>query len=209
MSPLKKRQRLIAEQQSKADAAAAVDESLPTLDQINALFAEILEEQQRSSSAASDPESIRTSIWKLADWQRRLYDTIAQQETKLAELRAERIKAQRKQQAESYERSHLQRQLETLQQFATPNLEQLAREETGDTESSSEQVLQQFLEADPTNPSHKSFIVSKLQECLQQRAALEKVVETKRQALQKTLAKLKDKQDFLKALPSQVNSIHR
>ena len=211
MSPLKKRQRLMAEQQSKAQAAAAAAASTeqPTLESINALFAEL-------ATRTSDPEFIRTSLWKLADWQRHLYETLAQQETKLSRLTADRIQAQRKEQAESYERSHLQRQIETLRQFATPNLEQLAREETGAISSknqaaavSSEQVLQQFLEADPNNPSHKSFIVSKLQECLQQRAALEKVVEAKRKALQLTQTKLKQQQDFLQALPKHVHTIRR
>lgn len=222
MSPLKKRQRLMAEQQQQEEARGS-GSSRPTLEGIQDHFADLIQrlqqKQQQQQSASSTPATessvaVRQSFLQLAEWQRQLYETIEQQESKLAELTAHRIKAQRKEQAEAYERAHLQQQIDRRKNFATPYLDQLAREETGIALNESStldqaEILQQFLEADPNNTSHQQFIVSKLQECLQQRGALEKVLETKKRALQKVTEQVKAKNDFLKALPQHVKTLQR
>lgn len=231
MSLLKKRARVgstnhqsLSSDNSSGAVVAASNNNTPTLERVNSLFTSVID-QVKTSAAAADGSAVvvvvpdvRSTVLQLGEWQRHLYETVAQQETAIAALTAAKLKASRTRMAAAYERAHLQREIAQCQQNATtgvPHLEQLAREETGNNKkkdaaaSTTMDVVSSFLGVAVDDPHNKAVIVAKLQECLKQRALLEKEVSIKKQALLKTQQELKAKRDLLHSLPAHVQAMER
>jgi hypothetical protein len=161
----------------------------------------------------ADPQTI---VLQLEEWQRQLYSTLADQEAKLEEQGAKRLKKQRKDMSIEYERKQLQHQIARFQKVAIPNLEKLARQETGSLEMSVStgeapalDIVSSFLGVDVKDPQNKSIVLAKLKEGFEKRASLEKDVQLKRVALAQTQQALKQKQDMIRNLPAQLAAIER
>lgn len=179
------------------------------------------------------PNTIRTSFWRLLEWQHELYTTLSIQEDQLKQLRAYQYQNQRQILAQSYERAHLQQQIVLHQQYATPYLEQLAHQEvniqqedkdvitntnhwnktttastiTTSTTNPQEQIVQQFLQHVPW--LQKDVVLLQLQQCGTQRKRLQATLEQKQLELHKTKQKLHSQQLFLEALPRHLKTIQK
>jgi Fms-interacting protein/Thoc5 len=208
MSPLKKRPFVV-------EAKDSVQSSPPLLsaESVNVYFSTLVEQIKASGRVVTD---VQTVVLQLEEWQRQLYSTLADQEAKLEEQRAKRLKKQRKDMSMEYERTQLQNHITRFQNVAIPNLEKLARQETGNLEMSVNtdeapalDIVSSFLGVDVKDPQNKSIVLAKLKEGFEKRASLEKDVQLKRVALAQTQQALKQKQDMIRNLPAQLAAIER
>lgn len=109
-----------------------------------------------------------------------------------------------------YESAYLEREIEACQNFATPHLEKLAREETSESKKkSTDDVLLEFLQADVHKPQQKQQIIAKLHQELNARGGLERDLKLKQKELEKAKEKLKWKNQLLDGLPDQLASLER
>lgn len=214
MSLLKKRFRATAAEHepltTSTTSSVAAAAPPPTLEGVNLLFASAMDQIQ-STGAVPDA---RATVLQLGQWQRRLYETLAQQDAEIATHTARRKKARRAHMATAYERAHLARQIAQCRLFPMPHLEQLAREETGRTTADpaatdARQLLIDFLGPEVHDPRRKADVIARLQDCLKQRAVLEKDVLIQKQALLKTQLELKAQRAVLRSLPAHLQAVER
>lgn len=203
MSPIKKRRRY----EEKEEAV-----KLNASERETAISIATIEQALDAVSAHQPPP--KDALLELALLQNRLLHQIANQEAEMKQLRAMEGKKQKEHHAVAYEIQVLERQIADSMRHPIPYLTQLAREETGKKDdgvavNDDPSTLREFLHVDFMDPKEKPKVLATLQTCFEQRAALGKTVQAKKQELQAVEVKLKKDQDFLKQLPTYLQNIER
>ncbi|KAL7581169.1 hypothetical protein ACA910_005958 [Epithemia clementina (nom. ined.)] len=214
---------------------SSLDEGSVNLSKINDLVEKMLDQLQHikkenadhttgtTTSVSSSITSLNRGLLLLRTWQRGLL----QRCSSLEEACQAQCESKRRQKQTwgslQYEKSYLQQEIATVQNFSMPFLDQVlqgqrsqeqrntARQEAslnqGEECASIQPSEQQQLLLDPNNPSHRTLILQYLQSQLQQRSSLEKERDRLKAKLKSVQRKCQQEQLALKQLPQHLATL--
>ena len=177
-----------------------------------------------SLTATATTTSLRRGLLILRAWQRNLLQHCSSLEKSCQEHRQAKRRQEQIWDSLQYEKSHLQRQIATVQNFSMPHLDQVLHEQRQEQPKHKQQqqpsdITQQQTNGDdavssssssslePNNPNHRTAILQYLQSEIQQRSSLEKERDRLKARLKVIQRKCKVELNTLQQLPQHLETL--
>lgn len=194
--PPKKRQKTTEAATVPAAVAAAAD----PLDQIDSVVGDLLLELQQPAGVNVD--KLKDGLFALKGIQNGLFADLRETEVAVKERKADLEKKSQQLDGLRYEQSHLEAEIQTCQNFETKYLDQMVKDEQAAS-------MEEFLQADVTDPADKQKIIHKLNMEINARGSLQRDLHTKQKKLATLQDQVKKKKTFLQSLPNHLATIER
>lgn len=176
---------------------------LPSLDQVDSIVGDLLGLLQQPEKLDLDKiDKMKDGLFALKRMQNEIFSSLRKTEDTMKERKMVQEKKERQLEALRYEQSQLEAEIAECQNFKMTYLKRLMEDEKCDS-------MEQFLEADVSDPADKHKIITKLQLEINARGTLQRDVQAKEKALASLQDEVKKKKDFLSTLPNQLAAIER